>query len=77
MQGRLLQVGRVEKMSKSKKNVIDPDKIIERYGADTTRLFTLFASPPTKDLDWSEDGVEGSYRFLSRVWRLVIEHEDI
>jgi leucyl-tRNA synthetase len=72
-----LEVGRVEKMSKSKKNVIDPDKIIERYGADTTRLFTLFASPPTKDLDWSEDGVEGSYRFLSRVWRLVTEHEDI
>ncbi|MEE9542504.1 MAG: leucine--tRNA ligase, partial [Thermodesulfobacteriota bacterium] len=72
-----LVVGRVEKMSKSKKNVIDPDKIIERYGADTTRLFTLFASPPTKDLDWSEDGVEGSYRFLSRVWRLVVEHEDL
>jgi leucyl-tRNA synthetase len=71
-----VEVGRVEKMSKSKKNVIDPDKIIERYGADTTRLFTLFASPPTKDLDWSEDGVDGSYRFLNRVWRLVIDHED-
>ena len=70
-------VGRVEKMSKSKKNVIDPDNIIEKYGADTTRLFTLFASPPTKDLDWSEEGVEGSYRFLSRVWRLVIDHEDM
>jgi leucyl-tRNA synthetase len=70
-------VGRVEKMSKSKKNVIDPDKIIEKYGADTTRLFTLFASPPTKDLDWSEEGVEGSYRFLMRVWRLVMEYEDI
>ena len=61
-----VEVGRVEKMSKSKKNVIDPDRIIERYGADTTRLFTLFASPPTKDLDWSEEGVEGSYRFLEQ-----------
>ncbi len=72
-----VDIGRVEKMSKSKKNVIDPDHIIKRYGADTTRLFTLFASPPTKDLDWSEEGVEGSSRFLNRVWRLVIDNEVI
>ena len=64
-------VGAVEKMSKSKRNTIDPDSIIERYGADTTRLFTLFAAPPERDLEWSDDGVEGSYRFLRRVWRLV------
>ncbi len=66
--------GAVEKMSKSKKNTVDPDSIIERYGADTTRLFTLFAAPPERDLEWSEEGVEGCYRFLNRVWRLVTEH---
>ncbi|HBG45519.1 MAG TPA: leucine--tRNA ligase [Deltaproteobacteria bacterium] len=70
-------IGAVEKMSKSKKNVIDPDRIISQYGADTTRLFSLFAAPPEKDLDWSEEGVEGSYRFLNRVWRLVVENSDL
>ncbi|MBN3032982.1 MAG: leucine--tRNA ligase, partial [Candidatus Saganbacteria bacterium] len=59
------------KMSKSKGNVVDPDYIIEKYGADTARLFILFASPPEKELEWSDQGVEGSFRFLSRVWRLV------
>ncbi|MDH4101219.1 MAG: leucine--tRNA ligase, partial [Nitrospirota bacterium] len=68
--------GAVEKMSKSKKNVVDPDGIIERYGADTTRLFSLFAAPPEKDLDWSTDGVEGAYRFLNRVWRMVAENRE-
>ena len=66
--------GRNEKMSKSKKNVIDPDGLIRRYGADTARLFTLFASPPEKDLEWNEQGVEGCFRFLNRVWRLVAEN---
>jgi leucyl-tRNA synthetase len=66
--------GRNEKMSKSKKNVIDPDGLINRYGADTARLFTLFASPPEKDLEWNEQGVEGCFRFLNRVWRLVSEN---
>jgi leucyl-tRNA synthetase len=64
-------VGRVEKMSKSKKNVIDPDILLEKYGADITRLFCLFAAPPERDLEWSERGVEGSFRFLNRVWRLA------
>ncbi len=71
---RAYTTGAVEKMSKSKKNTVDPDSIIERYGADTTRLFTLFAAPPERDLEWSEEGVEGGYRFLNRVWRLVTEH---
>ncbi len=62
------------KMSKSKGNVVDPDDMIQAYGADTVRLFCLFASPPEKDLDWSEQGVEGSFRFLSRMWRLVSEN---
>ena len=58
-------------MSKSKKNVVDPDTLVSKYGADTVRLFCLFASPPEKDLEWSEQGVEGSFRFLGRVWRLI------
>ncbi len=74
---RLLAQGMVykdgAKMSKSKGNVVTPDDIVRRYGADTGRLFILFASPPEKDLDWSEKGVEGSHRFLRRVWRLVDE----
>jgi leucyl-tRNA synthetase len=69
--GRPVIVGRVEKMSKSKKNVIDPNVLLDQYGADTTRLFCLFAAPPERDLEWSEQGVEGSYRFLQRVWRLA------
>jgi leucyl-tRNA synthetase len=68
-----VEVGRTEKMSKSKKNVVDPDALIDRYGADTARLFSLFAAPPEKDLEWSDAGVEGAYRFLERVWRLVLD----
>src|SRR3989344_5816819 len=71
--GNIVDIGPTEKMSKSKKNTIDPDKIIERYGADTTRIFSLFAAPPEKDLDLSDEGVEGACRFLNRVWRLVTE----
>ncbi|MFZ5996276.1 MAG: leucine--tRNA ligase [Nitrospirota bacterium] len=69
--GKPVTKGRVEKMSKSKKNVIDPDALINRYGADTMRLFSLFAAPPERDLEWSDKGVEGAYRFLNRVWALV------
>jgi leucyl-tRNA synthetase len=72
--GAQISVGRLEKMSKSKRNVVDPEYLIERYGADTARMFCLFASPPEKDLDWSDQGVDGSYRFLNRVWRLFYDH---
>jgi leucyl-tRNA synthetase len=66
-QGMVIKDG--AKMSKSKGNVVDPDHMVERYGADTTRLFSLFAAPPERDLDWSEAGVEGCFRFLGRLWR--------
>jgi leucyl-tRNA synthetase len=68
-QGMVLKGGTA--MSKSKGNVVDPDDMIRRYGADTTRLFTLFAAPPEKDLEWNEQGVEGCYRFLEKIWRLL------
>jgi leucyl-tRNA synthetase len=58
-------------MSKSRGNVVDPDELIRRYGADTTRLFTLFAAPPEKDLEWNDKGVEGCFRFLEKIWRLL------
>ena len=69
--GKPVERGRVEKMSKSRKNIVDPEHLIVAYGADTARLFSLFAAPPEKDLEWSNAGVEGAYRFLGRVWRLV------
>ncbi len=74
--GRPVKIGRIEKMSKSKKNVVDPNALISYYGADTLRLFCLFAAPPERDLDWSDAGVEGAWRFLNRVWRLVEESLD-
>lgn len=64
-------------MSKSKGNTVSPLEIIDKYGADTARLFVLFAAPPERDLDWSEQGVEGCFRFLNRVYRLVDELKDI
>jgi len=64
------------KMSKSKGNTVDPDEIFENYGADTARLFILSDSPPARDFDWSDAGVEGCYKFLNRVWRLVATNAD-
>ena len=74
-QGMVIKDG--AKMSKSKGNVVDPDHIIGRYGADTARLFILFAAPPTKQLEWSDQGVEGSFRFLKRVWSIVVGSKNI
>ncbi len=73
-QGMVIKDG--SKMSKSKGNVIDPDYLINRYGSDTSRLFSLFAAPPEKDLDWSDKGVDGAYRFLNRVWSVAQRHRD-
>jgi leucyl-tRNA synthetase len=74
-QGMVLKDG--AKMSKSKGNTVDPMSLIERYGADTVRMFTMFASAPDQSLDWSDSGVEGSYRFLKRLWKQLMEHRPI
>ncbi|WP_323797854.1 leucine--tRNA ligase [Nisaea sp.] len=68
-----VKTGRIEKMSKSKRNVVDPENIIGSYGADTARLFMLSDSPPERDLEWTESGVDGAWRYLSRLWRLITE----
>ena len=73
-QGMVTQEGRA--MSKSRGNVVAPDEIIEKYGADSLRLFIQFAAPPEKDLDWNEQGLEGSFRFLNRLWRLVYRFQE-
>ena len=74
--GRPVTVGRSEKMSKSLKNVVDPGGIIDKYGADTARWFMLSDSPPERDLEWTDAGAAGAFRFLQRVWRLVDESAD-
>jgi leucyl-tRNA synthetase len=74
--GQPITVGRTEKMSKSKKNTIDPEPIVDQYGADATRWFMLSDSPPERDLAWSEAGIEGAWRFVQRLWRLVDGIED-
>jgi leucyl-tRNA synthetase len=74
-QGMVIKDG--AKMSKSKGNTVDPDAIVERYGADTVRLFMLFTSPPQKQLEWSDKGVEGCFRFIGRVWRFVNRHRHL
>ena len=72
--GKPVVIGGTEKMSKSKNNGVDPQALIDQYGADTARLFIMFASPPDQSLEWSDAGVEGAFRFLKRVWKLVHEH---
>jgi len=73
-QGMVIKDG--AKMSKSRGNIVSPDEMVARYGADSTRMYALFAAPPDRDLDWQEDGVAGVSRFLGRVWRLVMRHAD-
>jgi leucyl-tRNA synthetase len=68
--GETVETGRVEKMSKSKKNTVDPEPIVDQYGADAVRWFMLSDSPPERDLPWSEAGIEGAWRFVQRLWRL-------
>ena len=74
-QGMVIKDG--AKMSKSKGNVVSPEEIVGKYGADTARLFILFAAPPERDLEWSDQGVEGAYRFLNRLWRIVAHYESV
>jgi len=71
---RLTATGPKEKMSKSKGNTLEPEDLLAQYGADTVRLFYLFAAPPEKEIDWSDEGIQGSQRFLNRVWRLVVDN---
>ena len=73
-QGMVLKDG--SKMSKSKGNTVDPEGLISKYGADTVRLFVMFAAPPDQSLEWSDQGVQGSFRFLNRIWNLIQEHVD-
>ena len=75
--GSVVSVGGIEKMSKSKNNGVDPQTLIDEFGADTVRLFTMFASPPDMSLEWSDTGVEGAFRFLKRLWKLVAAHVDV
>ena len=71
--GEAIEIVGIEKMSKSKKNIVDPDEIIASHGADTARFFMLSDTPPERDIAWSEAGVDGAYRFLQRLWRLLQE----
>jgi leucyl-tRNA synthetase len=75
--GEPIEIGSIEKMSKSKKNVVDPDDIIASYGADTARWFMLSDSPPERDVIWTEEGVQGAWRFVQRLWRLIGEVADV
>ncbi len=74
--GEAVEIGGVEKMSKSKNNGVDPQEMVQRYGADTVRLYTMFTSPPDQSLEWSDEGVDGAYRFLKRMWALAANMHD-
>lgn len=75
--GVTIQVGRSEKMSKSKKNTVDPTHIIENYGADAARLFMMSDSPPERDLEWTDAGIDGAWRYINRLWKLIGQHKGI
>ena len=75
--GEPVEIGAIEKMSKSKRNTVDPDEIIESYGADVARWFVLSDSPPDRDVEWTERGVQGAWRFAQRLWRLAGEGAEI
>jgi len=70
------EIGESAKMSKSKANVVDPEEAVEKYGADTVRLYILFAAPPEQDFEWTNEGIQGAYRFLQRYWNFVNKHLD-
>src|SRR5205085_136492 len=74
--GRPVMLGGIEKMSKSKNNVVEPRDIIAKFGADTARLFTMFAGPPDQSAAWSDSGAEGAFRYLRRLWSFGVRHED-
>jgi len=74
--GQPVEIGGIEKMSKSKNNGVDPQQLIDRYGSDTVRLYTMFTAPPEQSLEWSDDGVEGAHRFLKRLWALAANNID-
>ena len=69
-----VESGGVVTMSKSKNNGVDPQALVDEFGADTARLFTMFAAPPEQTLEWSDEGVQGAYRFIKRLWKAVYEH---
>ena len=75
--GQPVQFGGIEKMSKSKNNGVDPETLIERYGADTVRLYTMFTAPPEQSLEWNDEGVEGAARFLKRLWHLAADRSEV
>ncbi len=70
------RIGETAKMSKSKGNIVDPEDAVKRWGADTVRLYILFAGPPEQDFEWTDEGIQGAYRFLSRLWNFVTEREE-
>ena len=72
--GQPVEYGGIGTMSKSRRNGVDPQELIDRYGADTARLFMMFAAPPEQTLEWSDEGVEGAFRFMKRLWKIVHEH---